>query len=93
MSTVITYLKMPATTVTCPDAVAYYVYVADSPGEDDAIARRGVEAGSALGPDVAAGFAGLARQVRWNDLLNEAATRSGRPPGPHELFCMTAPSR
>ncbi len=64
MSTVITYLKMPATTVTCPDAVAYYVYVADSPGEDDAIARRGVEAGSALGPDVAAGFAGLARQVR-----------------------------
>lgn len=25
--------------------------------------------------------------------LNEAATRRGRPPGPHELFCMTAPSR
>jgi len=64
MSTVITYLKMPATSVTCPDARAYYVWVADSPQQDAQIAARGVEAGKALGSDVSAGFAGLARQVR-----------------------------
>lgn len=64
MSTVIRYLKMPATTVTCPDVVAYYVHIADTPAEHEAIAARGVQAGIDLGPDVAAGFAGLARQVR-----------------------------
>lgn len=64
MSTVINYLKMPATHVTCRDVIEYYVHVADAPGEADAIARRGVEAGVDLGADVAQGFAGLARQVR-----------------------------
>ena len=64
MSTVISYLKMPVTEVTCPDVVGYYVYVADTPGEDDAIAERGVQAGRDLGGDVAHGFASLARQVR-----------------------------
>ncbi|WP_168582320.1 maleylpyruvate isomerase family mycothiol-dependent enzyme [Gephyromycinifex aptenodytis] len=64
MSTVITYLKMPATSVTCTDALGYYIWVADSPGADDKIAQRGVEAGAALGADVAGAFSGLARQVR-----------------------------
>lgn len=64
MSTVITYLRLPVTTVSCRDAVAYYVYVADTPGEDEAIAGRGLESGRALGGDVATAFAGLARQVR-----------------------------
>ena len=64
MSTVITYLKAPATTVTCADARAYYVWVADSPQQDEKIAARGVEAGRALGDDVPRAFAGLARQVR-----------------------------
>lgn len=64
MSTVITYLKMPATSVTCPDARSYYVWVADSPQQDEKIAARGVEAGQSLGDDIPAAFAGLARQVR-----------------------------
>ncbi|WP_040159497.1 maleylpyruvate isomerase N-terminal domain-containing protein [Mobilicoccus massiliensis] len=64
MSTVITYLKMPATTVTCPDPRAYYVWIADSENQDDKIAQRGVEAGTALGDDIPGAFAGLARQVR-----------------------------
>lgn len=64
MSTVITYLKMPATTVTCRDALHYYLRVADSPGADDEIAGRGVEAGQRLGDDIPAGFAALTRQVR-----------------------------
>lgn len=64
MSTVITYLKMPATSVTCQDALAYYVWVADSPSAASDIERRGVEAGSKLGQDIPAAFAGLARQVR-----------------------------
>lgn len=64
MSTVINYLKVPTTQVTCRDVVEYYVYVAKSPGEDDAIARRGVQAGLDLGDDVGQGFARLARQVR-----------------------------
>lgn len=64
MSTVTTYLQMPTTEVACPDAVAYYVYVADTPGQDEAISARGVEAGGVLGDDVAAGFANLAREVR-----------------------------
>lgn len=64
MSTVITYLKMPATHVTCRDVVDYYVHVADSAGEAEAIAARGEQAGRDLAPDVARGFAGLARQVR-----------------------------
>ncbi|MDO5629336.1 MAG: maleylpyruvate isomerase N-terminal domain-containing protein [Mobilicoccus sp.] len=64
MSTVITYLKMPATSVTCPDARSYYVWVSDSPQQSEKIAARGVEAGAALGDDIPAAFAGLARQVR-----------------------------
>lgn len=64
MSTVIRYLKMPATHVTCDDVVGYYVHIAQTPGEDDAIAQRGIQAGIDLGPDVSAGFASLARQVR-----------------------------
>lgn len=64
MSTVITYLKMPATTVTCADALGYYLWVADSPGADDKIAERGFEAGKALSPNVSASFSGLARQIR-----------------------------
>lgn len=64
ISTVMTYLKMPATTVTCPDARTYYVWIAESPHEDDKIAARGVEAGDALGADIPAAFAALARRVR-----------------------------
>ena len=64
LTTVVTYLQMPRTTVTCADGVAYYVYVADTPGQDEAIAARGEESGRALGRDVAAAFATLAREAR-----------------------------
>lgn len=64
MSTVINNLKMPANTVTCPDAMHYYLAVANSSGADEEIAQRGVEAGQHLGSDIPAAFAGLARQVR-----------------------------
>ncbi len=64
MSTVVTYLKMPATTVSCRDAMAYYLWVADSPGADEKIAQRGVEAGAKLGSDIPDAFTHLVRQVR-----------------------------
>lgn len=64
MSTVVTYLKTPATAVTCRDALAYYTWIADSPGADEKIAERGTQTGQSLGSDVAGSFAGLARQVR-----------------------------
>lgn len=64
MSTVITYLKMPATTVTCPDARAYYLWIADSPKQDEKIAERGTAAGLDLGDDITGAFTGLARRVR-----------------------------
>lgn len=64
ISTVITYLKMPTTSVTCRDALQYYLRIADSPGADEEIAQRGVEAGQRLGTDIPAAFASLARQVR-----------------------------
>lgn len=64
LTTVATYLQMPRATVTCADGVAYYVYVADTPGQDEAIAARGEESGRALGRDVAAAFATLAREAR-----------------------------
>ena len=48
MSTVVTYLGQPRDKVTCEDAVAYYVWVAQGPDVNAEIARRGVEAGQAL---------------------------------------------
>ncbi len=64
MTTVITYVGRPASGVTCPDAVAYYVWVAQAPQTDAEIAARGVAAGIALGDDLHAGFAAQAREVR-----------------------------
>ena len=64
MTTVVTYLNRPVARVTCPDAVAYYVWVAQTPDTDEAIAGRGVTAGASLGDDVLAGFATQAREVR-----------------------------
>lgn len=64
MSTVVTYLNQPMGKVTCPDAVAYYVWVAEAPTADREIAERGVQAGTALGDDILAGFAAQGRAVR-----------------------------
>ncbi|MDO5712191.1 MAG: maleylpyruvate isomerase N-terminal domain-containing protein, partial [Micrococcales bacterium] len=64
MSTVVTYLNRPVSAVTCADAVAYYVWVAQTPDADSQIAGRGVRAGTSLGEDVLAGFAAQAREVR-----------------------------
>ncbi|MDO5697435.1 MAG: maleylpyruvate isomerase N-terminal domain-containing protein [Dermatophilus congolensis] len=66
MSTVVTYLNQPVDKVTCADAVAYYVWVAQGPDVNAEIARRGVEAGQALTDhgEVFAGFAAQGKAVR-----------------------------
>ena len=62
--TVEQYLQSPADTVAVESAEAYYRAVTELPGADpSAVLQRGVDAGTALGPDPSSAFRSIAERV------------------------------